>query len=146
MTGDETPNVVLKRMLELPPKKIPPLKKILKFLRLIKRLQNLSKKENFKPEIKSMIENLQDELYQLENKQGKGAKLRANNRYELEGEKCSKTLFKVLERQNMQIKQYLNHILMIIKQNILAILRTILNLQKNLWKTLHQANFHSFYY
>ena len=80
MTGDETPNVVLKRMLELPPKKIPPLKKILKFLRLIKRLQNLSKKENFKPEIKPMIENLQDELYQLENKQGKGAKLRANNR------------------------------------------------------------------
>ena len=33
------------------------------------RLQNLYKKENFKPEIKPMIENLQDEIYQLENKQ-----------------------------------------------------------------------------
>ena len=44
------------------------------------RLQNLCKKENFKPEIKPMIENLQDELYQLENKQEKGAKLRANIR------------------------------------------------------------------
>ena len=33
------------------------------------RLQNLHKKENFKPEIKPKIENLQDELYQLENKQ-----------------------------------------------------------------------------
>ena len=31
------------------------------------------KKENFKPEVKSMIEHLQDELYQLENKQAKGA-------------------------------------------------------------------------
>ena len=49
-----------------------------------------------------MIENLQDELYQLENKQAKGTKLRANIRWELEGEKCSKTFFKVLERQNMQ--------------------------------------------
>ena len=49
-----------------------------------------------------MIENLQDELYQLENKQAKGTKLRANIRWELEGEKCSKTFFKVLKRQNMQ--------------------------------------------
>ena len=35
---------------------------------------------NLKPEIKSMIENLQDELYQLEKKQVKGDKLRANIR------------------------------------------------------------------
>ena len=32
--------------------------------------------ENFKPETKIMIENSQDELYQLENEQAKGAKLR----------------------------------------------------------------------
>ena len=49
-----------------------------------------------------MIENLKDEFYQLENKQEKGAKLHANIRQELEGEKCSNTFFKVLERQNMQ--------------------------------------------
>ena len=42
-----------------------------------------------------MIENLQDELYQLENKQTKGAKLGANSRQEVEGEKCFKTFFKV---------------------------------------------------
>ena len=36
------------------------------------------RKENFKPEIKPMIENLQDELSQLENKQTKSVKLRAN--------------------------------------------------------------------
>ena len=29
--------------------------------------ENLYKKENFKPEIKPMIENLQNELYQFEN-------------------------------------------------------------------------------
>ena len=45
-----------------------------------RRLQNLYKKENFRPEINRMIENLQDELYQLENKQAKGAKLPANIR------------------------------------------------------------------
>ena len=65
-------------------------------------MQNLYKKENFKPEIKSIIKNLQDELYQLENKQAKGAKLRARIKWELEGEKCSKTFFKVLGRRNVQ--------------------------------------------
>ena len=49
-----------------------------------------------------MIENLQDELCQLENKQASGVKLRANMRWELEGEKCSKTFLKVLERQNLE--------------------------------------------
>ena len=55
-----------------------------------------------KQEIKLMIENLQDKLYQMKKKQAKGAKLRANIRQKLEGEKCPKTFFKVLERQNMQ--------------------------------------------
>ena len=39
-----------------------------------------TKKENFKPEIKSMIENEQGELYQLVSKQTKGAKLQTNVR------------------------------------------------------------------
>ena len=43
-----------------------------------------------------MIGNFQYELYQLENKQAKGAKLGANIRQEVEGEKCSKTFFRVL--------------------------------------------------
>ena len=42
-----------------------------------------------------MIENLQGELYQLENKQAKGAKLVANIRQEVESEKCCK-IFKIL--------------------------------------------------
>ena len=48
MTGGKIPNLALKRMLELF-LKIPPLKKILEF-----------------QEIKPMIENLHDEIYQLE--------------------------------------------------------------------------------
>ena len=67
-----------------------------------RRLRNLYYKENFKPEIKPRIENLKNELYQLENKQDKGGKLCANIRWDLEGRKCSKTFFKVLERQTMQ--------------------------------------------
>ena len=50
-----------------------------------------------------MIQNVQDGLYQLKNKQAKGAKLRANiSQEELEGKKCSKTFFNTLERLNMQ--------------------------------------------
>ena len=58
-------------------------------------------KENFEPKIKPIIENLQNELYQLKKNLAKGAKLRANIRQELEG---SKTFFRVLQRQNMQIQ------------------------------------------
>ena len=50
------------------------------------------RKENLEPKIKPMIENLQNVLYQEENKQAKGAKLRGSIRQELEGEKGSKTL------------------------------------------------------
>ena len=62
------------------------------------RLQKLYKEENFKLEIKPMIENLQDELYQLENKQAKWVKLRANIRSWV----VKNAFFKVLQRQNMQ--------------------------------------------
>ena len=70
--------------------------------RLRKSLQNLCKKENFKPEIKSIIKNLQDELSQFQNKQANGAKPHAKIKWELEGEKCSKPFFKVLESRNIQ--------------------------------------------
>ena len=62
---------VLKKMLEL-------FLKIQENIRvpiLKRRLRMLCKKENFKSEVKQMIENLQDELYELENKQAKSAKL-----------------------------------------------------------------------
>ena len=77
-----------------------------------------------------MIENLQDELYQLENKQAKGAKLRANIR-DWRTKNVPKLSSKYLKDRICKIKQYLNYILMIISQNIQAILRTFLNLKKN---------------
>ena len=49
-----------------------------------------------------MIENVQNEFYQLENKKATGSKTCANISQELEGKKLSKTIFKVLERQYMQ--------------------------------------------
>ena len=49
-----------------------------------------------------MINNLEDELYTLETKQGTGTKIRANIKWDVEGEKCSKSFFNVRERQNMQ--------------------------------------------
>ena len=60
------------------------------------------KKENFEPEIKLLINSLQDELYSLESKQARGARIRANTRWDLEAKKCSKSFFKILERQHMQ--------------------------------------------
>ena len=65
MTRGNTPNLVLKRMqghfLNIPPlekKKTERLK-----LRLKTTLRSLYKKENLKPEIKPMTENLRDDLY-----------------------------------------------------------------------------------
>ena len=96
--------------------------------------ENLYKKENFKPEIKPMIENLQDELYQLENKQAKGAKLRANVRSWRE-KNAPKLSSKYLKDRIWKIKQYLNYMLMIINQNILAIQRTFFKSAKKLWNS-----------
>ena len=58
MTCEKTLNLVLKKMLELSLK----IKENIRISILKRRLQNLYKKENFKPEIKPIIENLQDEL------------------------------------------------------------------------------------
>ena len=82
--------------------KVPPLKK-LEFQNQ-RKTTKFVQKENFEPKIKPMIENLQNAIYQLENKQAKGAKLHGNIRQELVGEKGSKTFFRILERQNMQIQ------------------------------------------
>ena len=59
--------------------KTPSLKKSLEFQNQKKSMKFIQKK-NFKPKIKSMIENLQNGLYQLDKTQAKGAKLRANIR------------------------------------------------------------------
>ena len=66
------------------------------------------KKENFKPEIKHFINNnVQDELYSLESKQVTGAKIRANIRWDVEGEKCSKSSFKILEKTKYVESNYI---------------------------------------
>ena len=76
-----------------------------------------------------MIENLQDELYQLQNKQAKGAKRRASIR-SWTAKNAPKFSSKYWKDRICKIKQYLNYILVIINQNSLAILRKFLNLKK----------------
>ena len=87
-----------------------------------------------------MIENLQDDLYQLENKQAKHAKLCPNIR-SWRTKNAPKLSSKYLKDRICKIKQYLNYILMIANQITLAIIRTFLNLKKKIVK-----NFHSCYY
>ena len=116
--------------------KLQPLKEILEF-KDWKRSYETYKKKKFKPEIKPMIKNLQDELYQLENKQAKGAKLPPTIRWKLEGEKCSKTFFRVLERKNMRNQIRSEFILIIINQNILAYLLAFSNLKKYFYEKFY---------
>ena len=73
-----------------------------------------------------MIENLQNE-----HKQAKGVKLCVNIR-SWRVKNSSKLSSKYLKDRTWKIKQHLDYILMIINQNVLAILWTFLNLQKNM--------------
>ena len=58
VTGERTLNLVLKKILEL----FQRIQKNIRISILKRRLQKLYKKENFRPEIKPMIENLQDKI------------------------------------------------------------------------------------
>ena len=73
----------------------------------------------------------------MENKQAKGVKLRSTIRWKLEGEKCSKTFFEVLERKNMRNQTLSEFILMIINQTILASLLAFSNLKKNFFEKFY---------
>ena len=97
------------------------------------RLKNFYRIENFKPEIKTMFENLQDELTTYKQKV---LKFCANIR-SWRAKKASKLSTKYLKDRICKIKQYLNYILMIINQNISAILRTFLNLEKKSYEKLY---------
>ena len=58
--------------------------------------------ENFRPEFKQIIENLQEKLHQGERKQSKTAKICVSIRWKSDGKKCSKTLCKIFKRKNKQ--------------------------------------------
>ena len=65
MSGGETPNLVLKTILELF-LKVPPLNKILEFQKQKKKKKTMKfvQKENWESKVKPINENLQNELYQ----------------------------------------------------------------------------------
>ena len=66
----------------------------------------------------------------IRKKTSKAAKLRAEIRQELEGKKCSKNFFKVLEKQNLQ-NQTIFELYTDDNKSKYSILRTYLNLRKN---------------
>ena len=80
-----------------------------------------------------MIENLQNERFQLENKQAKGAKLFDDIR-SWRTKNAPKLSSKYVKDRIWKIKQYLNYTLMIINQNILAIRRTFFKSPKKIMK------------
>ena len=82
-----------------------------------------------------MTEKLQDEIYQLENKQVKSAKLRGGGQKMLQNVLQSAWKAKYAKSNNIWITYTVD-----INQNILAVLRTFSNLQKKSWKTLHQRD------
>ena len=82
-----------------------------------------------------MIENVQNK-----HKQAKGPKLWVNIR-SLRTKNSPKLFSKYLKDRIWKIKQYLNYILIIINQNILAILWTLLNLKKK-WISTPSARPH----
>ena len=88
-----------------------------------------------------MIENedelYQDELYQLEKKQAKGAKLLANIRWQLEGEKCLKTFFKVVDRQELQNQKIFELYTDDNKTKYFSNHKEILKSAKTIYGTLH---------
>ena len=88
---------------------------------------------------------MQDELYQLENKQAKVAKFCVNIRWELLDEKCSKSFFKLLKRQNPPNQIIISdYIISKYSSSSKDILKSSKKFYKN---TLHQGvNFQSFYY
>ena len=124
-------------MLELP-LKVPPLKKILEFQNKWKDHEICTKKENFKPKIKPVIENLSIELYQTSKQKVLNFMLTLDKGWR--AKKAPKLSSEHLKDRMCKFKQYLSDILMIINQNILG---TFLKPQKKLWKSLNQANFQS---
>ena len=59
-----------------------------------------------------MTENLQENLHQDERKLSKGGKICVDIRWELDCEKCSKTFYKVFDRQNIPVtrRAFLNQL------------------------------------
>ena len=78
----------------------------------------LVQKKKFKPKLKPMFKNLQNELYQLQNKQAKGVKPCPTLGRSCRANKTAKRFPQYLKDKICKFKQYLNNILMIINQNI----------------------------
>ena len=65
---------------------------------LEKRLYNIYRKIETKPQLKQTAQNLRTQLFNIELKEAQGAKIRSRLKFELEGEKCTKFFFQQMEK------------------------------------------------
>lgn len=64
-----------------------------------KRLPNIYRKIDTKPELKQTAQNLRTQLYNIELKEAQGAKNRSRLQYELQGERCTNFFFQQMEKR-----------------------------------------------
>ena len=109
---------------------------------LKKRLQNLYKKENFKAEIRLMINNLQDELYTLKLNKPQVLKFVPMLDGTCRSKNAPKPFLVFLKDKICKTKLHLNYLLTTKRPNILTILKTFLNLQKKFMRIFTPEEIH----
>lgn len=98
-----------------------------------KRLCNIYRKIDTKPELQQTVQNLRTQLYNIELKQAQGAKVRSRLQYELQGERCTNFFFPQTENCK-NAKQDMLSIKRISIDKVLTEQTDILNKVKNFYK------------
>ena len=106
---------------------------------LEKRLRNIYRKIDRKPELQTMANSIRSQLFQIELKEAQGAKVRSRLRCELEGEICTKFFFAQMEKRK-NAKQDMLSIKRIKDGKILTEQAEILNEVKNFYANLYAEN------
>ena len=106
---------------------------------LERRLRNIYRKIDAKPELKQTAQMLKTQLFNIELKEAQGAKIRCRLQFELEGEKCNKFFF-----QKMVKRKHANQDMLSIKRikdgKILTEQTEILHEVKNFYANLYSKD------
>ena len=104
-----------------------------------KRLRNIYRKIDTKPELKQTAQILRTKLFNIELKETQGAKIRGRLQFELEGEKCTKSFF-----QKITKRKHANQDMLSIKRikdsKTLTKQTEILDEVKNFYANLYSKN------
>ena len=104
-----------------------------------KRLRNIYRKIDTKPELQQTAQILRTKLFNIELKEAQGAKIRGRLQFELEGEKCTKSFF-----QKITKRKHANQDMLSIKRikdsKTLTKQTAILDEVKNFYANLYSKN------